>query len=312
MPQYRNLLPQLDGRAFLTDGGLETTLVFHEGLELPCFAAFPLVCTEEGRTTLTQYFQPYLGLARKYGLGLILDTPTWRANPDWGRQLGFDAQALANVDRAAIDYLKELRRQHSHGGLPLVLNGVIGPRGDGYRIETTMTAAEAAMYHAPQVQAFRDSEADMVSAVTMTSAEETIGIAHAAKAADMPIVVSFTVETDGQLPSGQALGSAIEEADAATGAYPAYYMINCAHPTHFEHVLVGDAGWLGRIRGLRANASRKSHAELDAASELDIGEPQELGQDYARLCARLPNLRVFGGCCGTDHRHLTAICDACL
>lgn len=312
MPRYRNLLPQLDGHTFLTDGGLETTLVFHEGLELPCFAAFPLVCTEEGRTTLTRYFQPYLDLAQKHRLGLILDAPTWRANPDWVERLSFDAQLLADVNRAAIAYLEELRRQHAHRGLLLVLNGVIGPRGDGYRIETAMTSAEAAIYHAPQIQAFRDSEADMVSAITMTSVEEAIGIARAARAADMPVVVSFTVETDGRLPSGQALGSAIEEADAATGAYPAYYMINCAHPTHFEHVLIGDAGWLDRIRGLRANASQKSHAELDAASELDIGEPQELGQHYASLRARLRNLSVLGGCCGTDHRHLAAICDVCL
>jgi S-methylmethionine-dependent homocysteine/selenocysteine methylase len=312
MPRYRTLLPQLDGRAFLTDGGLETALLFHENLELPCFAAFPLVCTEEGRATLTRYFQPYLDLAQRHGMGLILDAPTWRANPDWGERLGFQAGALADVNRGAIAYLDELRSEHVRSGIPLVLNGVIGPRGDGYRAETSMTAADAAAYHAPQVQAFRESEADMVSAITMTSAEEAIGIARAAQAADMPVVVSFTVETDGRLPSGQSLGSAIEGVDAATGTYPAYYMINCAHPAHFAHVLLEDDRWLGRIQGLRANASRKSHAELDAASELDVGDPTELGRQYADLRARLPNLNVLGGCCGTDHRHLAAICEACL
>ncbi|ACK81045.1 homocysteine S-methyltransferase family protein [Methylorubrum extorquens] len=312
MPRYRTALPQLDGHVFLTDGGLETTLVFHEGLELTCFAAFPLVCTEEGRDKLTHYFQPYLDLAEERQLGFILDTPTWRANPDWGAQLGFTGQALTDVSRAAVTYLEGLRRRHAHSGLPIVLNGVIGPRGDGYKIETSLTAAEAATYHGPQIQAFRDTEADMVSAITMTSVEEAIGIAWAAQTAGMPVVISFTVETNGRLPSGQALGSAIEEADGTTGAYPAYYMINCAHPTHFKAVLVGNAPWLNRIRGLRANASAKSHAELDVASELDIGDPQELGLHYADLCARLRSLKILGGCCGTDRRHVAAICDACL
>jgi S-methylmethionine-dependent homocysteine/selenocysteine methylase len=311
MPLYRSQLPQLD-RVFMTDGGLETTLVFLEGIDLPCFAAFPLVLTVEGRTALTRYFRPYLELAQRHGTGIVLDAPTWRANADWGEKLGFDAEALAAANRAAIDFVADLRTRYAAPESPVVLNGVIGPRGDGYRIEGAMSAAEAHAYHASQMAAFRDSEADMVSAITMTYAEEAIGIALAARERGLPAVVSFTLETDGRLPSGQDLGAAIAQTDATTGGYPVYYMVNCAHPRHFEDALADGAPWLERIRGIRANASEKSHAELDAATELDIGDPLALGQDYARLRRKLTRLCVVGGCCGTDHRHVAAICKECL
>ena len=312
MPRYRDALPQTADRPFLTEGGLETTLIFHEGLDLPCFAAFPLVLTEEGRAILARYFRPYLDLAAAHGTGLILDAPTWRANTDWGARLGFDADALAHVNRTAIDLLAGLRDGVGEPPGPLVLNGVVGPRGDGYRVDAEMSPVEAATYHGPQIEAFRGSEADMVSAVTLTYAAEAVGIARAAQAAAMPLVLSFTVETDGRLPSGQSLKAAIEETDAATGGYPAYYMINCAHPLHFEGALPAGAPWLDRLGGLRANASTKSHAELDAATELDTGDPSDLGRRYAALRGRLRQLRVLGGCCGADHRHVGAICEACL
>jgi S-methylmethionine-dependent homocysteine/selenocysteine methylase len=312
MSQYRNLLPQLSGRPFLTEGGIGTTLLFHEKIDLPCFAHFPLLLTEEGRATLARFFEPYLELAKSYRVGMILDTPTWRANTDWGAKLGYDAEALAEVNRTAVRFLDALRRRHAQAGLPLVLNGVIGPRGDGYTAGAAMTAEQGAAYHRPQIEVFQDSEADMVSALTLTFVEEAIGIAMAARAVKMPVAISFTLGTDGRLPSGQTLGSAIDETDAATGSYPAYYMINCAHPLHFEPVLDDGARWLERIRGIRANASTKSHGELDAASDLDIGDPHDLGRRYAALRGRLPNLNVLGGCCGTDHRHIAAICEACL
>ena len=311
MPLYRNALPQLSGRPFLTDGGLETTLVFLEGVELPCFAAFPLLGTEAGRSRLLRFFEPYIEIAKRYQAGMILDTPTWRANPDWGMQLGLDSDALAEVNREAIKFVAALRHRHAADDLPLVLNGVIGPRGDGYRPEAAMSVNQAADYHRPQVEVFAAGEADMVSAVTMTSVAEAVGVVRAAQAAGMPVVISFTLETDGRLPSGQTLGSAVRQTDAATEAYPAYYMINCAHPAHFETVLAEQEPWLERLRGLRANASTKSHAELDAATELDIGDPADLARRYAGLRKRLPGLTVLGGCCGTDHRHIAAICEAC-
>ncbi|MBB2964680.1 S-methylmethionine-dependent homocysteine/selenocysteine methylase [Methylobacterium sp. R2-1] len=282
MPLFRSALPQLSGRPFLTDGGLETSLVFLEGTELPCFAAFPLLCSEEGRSRLLRFFEPYIALARRYRAGMILDTPTWRANPDWSARLGFGEAALAEVNREAIRFVTDLRHRYAEANLPLILNGVVGPRGDGYKPEWVMSAAAAADYHRVQIEVFAASEADMVSAVTMTSVAEAVGIVRAARVVGLPAVISFTLETDGRLPSGQVLGSAIRETDAATDAYPAYYMINCAHPAHFETVLAEQEPWLEWLRGLRANASTKSHAELGAATELDIGDPPGSGAPLRR------------------------------
>ncbi|HEX2555643.1 MAG TPA: homocysteine S-methyltransferase family protein [Microvirga sp.] len=311
MTRYRHALPQLSRGPFITDGGLETTLVFLEGIDLPCFAAFPLVLTEEGRGQLTRYFAPYLAEAARRGAGIVLDTPTWRANADWGAKLGYGPDWLSEVNRLSVEYVASLRDAHEPLTGPIVINGVVGPRGDGYQVGATMDPVEAERYHALQAEAFRDGAADMMSAITMTYAGEAIGIARAARGCGLPVAISFTLETDGRLPSGQSLKDAIAQTDAATGGYPAYYMINCAHPEHFEAILDGGA-WLDRIGGLRANASRKSHAELDAATELDIGDPAELGGQYRALRTSLRRLCVLGGCCGTDHRHIRAICEACL
>jgi S-methylmethionine-dependent homocysteine/selenocysteine methylase len=302
-------LPQLDGGVFLTDGGIETTLIFHEGLDLPLFAAFVLLKDEEGTEALRRYYEPYLALARERGLGFVLESPTWRASPRWAAELGYTAEELDGLNREAIALMEELR-DGEDGGAPVVISGCIGPQDDGYSPESELSAAEAQEYHSTQIGTFAGTAADMVCAVTLTYADEATGIARAAQAAGVPAAISFTVETDGRLPSGQGLGEAIEQVDADTDGAPAYYMINCAHPTHFEEVLDGSAGWAGRIRGIRANASTKSHAELDESDELDEGDPDDLGPRYAALRDRLPNLNVLGGCCGTDHRHVCAVRDA--
>ena len=307
-PRMLSSLPQLSSdRVFLTDGGLETTIVFHSGIDLPAFAAFPLLADESGRATLRDYFERYLAVAREQATGFVLDTATWRSNPDWGAELGYDAAALDRVNRDAVAFARELRDGAGHSPAPIVVNGVVGPRGDGYVVDALMPAEEAQAYHSAQVGSFAAAGADMVSAITMTYAGEAIGIARAAAAAGIPAAISFTVETDGRLPSGQPLGEAIAEVDTATDASPAYYMINCAHPSHFAGVLETGGEWLDRIAGLRANASSMSHAELDEADELDEGDPAELGADYAALRPRLRNVSVLGGCCGTDERHVAAV-----
>ena len=298
-------LPQTAGdRLFLTDGGLETTLVFHRGIDLPLFAAFPLLDSGEGRAALRDYFAPYLELAAERGAGFVLDTPTWRASADWAPQLGYDLAGLARVNRDAIAFAQELRDAAGGSPAPIVVNGVIGPRGDGYVAGDQMTAEAAAAYHALQAEAFAAAGADMLTAVTMTYAEEADGVARAAAAARLPCAISFTVETDGRLPSGQELGAAIAAVDAATDGGPAYYMVNCAHPSHFAHVLEGLGDTAARIGGLRVNASSKSHAELDEATELDEGDPAALRGEHAALLAQLPAVSVLGGCCGTDARHV--------
>jgi len=312
MSRYRDALPQLGDRPFLADGGIETTLSFLEGLELPCFATFTLLDSAEGRAALEKYFRTYIDLALRHDAGLVLETPTWRANPDWGAKLGYDHAALAEASRAAAAQLDALRSPLGPDQPPVVVSGCIGPRGDGYVADETMSAEQAERYHALQAEAFADSPADMLGAITMNYVEEAEGIARAAGAAGMPVAISFTVETDGRLPTGQPLGEAIEQVDAASGGHPAYYMLNCAHPSHFDAALDPAAPWAARLRGLRANASRMSHAELDAAEELDLGDPEALGAEYAALRERLPQLSVLGGCCGTDERHIDRIARACL
>jgi S-methylmethionine-dependent homocysteine/selenocysteine methylase len=304
-------LPQLSGdRVFLTDGGLETCMIFHHGLDLPHFASFKLLEHEQGRAALRDYFSRFLEVAREHGAGFIVDTPTWRANPDWAALLGYDAAALDRVNREAVAFAREIREQHGETDAPVLVDGVVGPRGDGYVAGKMMSAADAQDYHAAQVRSLAEAGADMVSAITMTYAEEAVGIARAAAAAGIPVAISFTVETDGRLPSGQPLGDAIAQVDRETGGSVAYYMVNCAHPSHFEHVLAEGGAWLGRIAGLRANASALSHAELDEAEELDEGDPEALGAGYAALRTHLRNVNVLGGCCGTDQRHVAAVAAA--
>ena len=312
MSKYRNQLPQLSDRLFLTDGGLETTLIFHEGVDLPHFASFDLMKSKAGIAKLRAYYARYITMAKDARLGFILEAHTWRANPDWAAKLGYSREALAGVNRASIELLADIRRQYEAPQTPIVISGNIGPRGDGYKVGSAMSAKEAADYHGEQIAVFRETEADMVSGFTLNYVEEAIGIVRAAKTARMPVVISFTVETDGKLPSGQALKDAIEQVDRETSNAPAYFMLNCAHPTHFSGALKRGEPWVSRLRGIRANASKRSHAELDASPDLDIGDPAELGAHYRDLRARFGHVNVLGGCCGTDHRHVSEICLACV
>jgi S-methylmethionine-dependent homocysteine/selenocysteine methylase len=306
---YRQALPQLGGAVCVTDGGMETVLHFHRGIDLPCFASFPLLATPDGTEELRRYFDPYVALAAERGLTAVLDTPTWRANADWGAKLGYDADGLAQVNREAVALLERVRAE---ADARVVVSGCLGPRDDAYRPATQMTTDEAERYHTAQVASLSDTAADLITALTLTYPEEAIGILWAARRREVSVVIAFTVETDGRLPNGMALGEAIEQVDAETDGEAAYFMINCAHPAHFAGALEDGASWVERLGGLRANASRKSHAELDESEELDEGDPAELAERHRELHPRLPNVSVVGGCCGTDHRHVAAIADAWL
>jgi S-methylmethionine-dependent homocysteine/selenocysteine methylase len=310
--KYRNNLPQLSGNPFLTDGGIETTLIYLEGMELPHFAAFHLLQDDNGREALRRYYRRYASIATSYKVGFILESPTWRANRDWGSKLGYDRESLAKANRMAIELLSDIRNRYENESSPMVISGCIGPRGDGYSPSNPMSVDESEQYHSEQIKTFANTDADMVTAITMNYAEEAEGIVRAAKQAGMPVAVSFTVETDGLLPTGQSLESVITRLDQVTDSAPAYYMINCAHPNHFEAVLSDNKPWLDRISGLRANASSASHKELDQATELDDGNPVELANHYGQLMNRLKHLNVLGGCCGTDHRHIQEIAKVCI
>lgn len=293
----------------LTDAGLETVLVFEDGIDLPEFAAFPLVDTDEGRAALKRYYTPFLELALDRGVPLVLSTPTWRANPDWGAALGYDADALDAINRRSVAFVEGLRDEAP--GVEVAIEGLIGPRSDGYAPTLIMDADEAEQYHAVQIGTFADAGCDQVAALTLGYPDEAIGVVRAAKAAGVPVVIGFTVETDGRLPNGDSIADAIAAVDDATDGAALGYMINCAHPTHFAHALP-EGGSRNRIIALRANASTRSHAELDEADELDAGDPNDLAERYVALRESLPGLEVLGGCCGTDIRHVTAIADAWL
>jgi S-methylmethionine-dependent homocysteine/selenocysteine methylase len=308
--RHRAALPQLGGELFLTDGGIETSMIALEGLELQEFAVFPLLAEPDGERALRRYFSSYVDIARRHRVGLILEAATWRASADWGARLGLTRAAVAEANRKAIRLLEEFRGTEEADDLPIVISGCVGPRSDGYDSAEAMSADEAEAYHAEQLEVLASTAADMAGALTLTYAEEATGIARAAARAGLPVAISFTVETDGRLASGATLRAAVEAVDAATAAYPSYYMVNCAHPSHFATALVAGEPWVARVRGLRANASRLSHAELDALDAPDAGDPEELGHEYAALKRRLPHLNVFGGCCGTDRRHLEHIAAA--
>jgi S-methylmethionine-dependent homocysteine/selenocysteine methylase len=295
----------------LTDAGLETVLVFEEGFELPQFAAFPLVDSDDGRAALRRYYEAFLELARDRNVPFVLSAPTWRASSDWGRLLGYEGDDLAAVNRRAVAFVEEMRSEVLGPAerSDVVVEACIGPRSDAYLPTLVMDATEAERYHSVQLRTLAETGCAQASALTLTYADEAIGIVRAATAAELPVVVGFTVETDGRLPSGDSIEEAIVAVDEATDGAAEFFMLNCAHPTHFDDALPeGDSR--RRIRGLRANASTRSHAELDEADELDSGDPADLARRYVDLRGELPELEVLGGCCGTDIRHVTAICDA--
>jgi homocysteine S-methyltransferase len=307
-PQTR-ALPQLHGTRFVTDGGMETDLIFHHGVDLPDFAAFPLLDTAGGRALLTRYYDGYATIAQRAGAGLMLESATWRANPDWGTRLGYSAADLTRVNTAAITLLAGLRERYAATLAigPVLVSGMIGPRSDGYTASGRLDPQEAADYHGPQLEAFAAAGADLATALTLADVPEAIGIVQAARAAGLPVAISFTVETSGRLPSGATIADAITAVDAT--AAPDYYLINCAHPAHIRTGLNQPGTWIDRIAGIRANASLKSHAELDDAEDLDEGDIAAFAAAQADLTAALPALTILGGCCGTDHRHVAALWD---
>lgn len=293
----------------LVDAGLETELIFEHGIELPGFATFTLRDKPECVKIMDNYSRKFLELARDNNAGFILESDTWRANPHWGKELGYSASELEQINKQAIDNIDKLKHEYENDVELILLSGCIGPRFDGYVVGKMMEPDEAKEFHQVQISSLAKAGADLITAYTITNTNEALGMVQAAKEEDIPVVISFTLETDGALPSGESLPSAINKIDQVTGEYPAYYMINCAHPTHFIKQIDNDEDWRLRIKGIRANASTKSHAELDNSTELDAGDRHDLANWHQTLKKHLPNLMVYGGCCGTDISHVRSICE---
>ena len=294
---------------FMTDGGLETDLIFNHGIDLPEFAAFDLLKNKEGKEVLRKYYLDYLNISKQKCSGFILEAPTYRANPDWALKIGYSLESLDAVNKTAVRELEKLRSDYENESFKIAISVCIGPRGDGYSPTNKMSVEMAEEYHSAQIKSIVDTNADFISALTMNYNEEAIGIVKAAKKNNIPVVISYTLETDGTLPSGETLEAAIITLDKKTDNYVSYFMINCAHPNHFASILDPNSKWTNRIKGLRANASNKSHSELNESETLDIGDKEQLAREYQNLKLLLPNLSIIGGCCGTDHTHLKEICE---
>jgi S-methylmethionine-dependent homocysteine/selenocysteine methylase len=295
------LLDRQGVAGWVTDGGLETDLLFQRGIDLPEFAAFPLVPDPATAAVLVSYYRDYAAIAESASAGLVLESPTWRANSDWGRQLGYDAAQLDAVNREAVQLLRrfasDLDLEH------VLISGVVGPRGDGY-IAAGRSADAAAEYHVAQVASLADEGVDVVHAMTLSEPAEAIGVVRAARQAGVPVAVSFTVETDGRLPDGTPLRDAVASVDEA--AAPDWFGVNCAHPTHIRPALDG-GDWQRRLRSYRPNASTLTHAELDVMEELDTGDVDLLVRESRELRDLLPLLSIVGGCCGTDASHVASM-----
>lgn len=286
---------------WVTDGGLETDLIFNQGVDLPGFASFPLVEDAEGIRLLERYYAGYAAVAAAAGAGLLVETPTWRSNTDWGRVLGYAPSDLDRINQAAVALARAVANR---SGLDRTrVSGVVGPRGDGY-LAGGEDPDEAADYHAAQVHAFGKAGADLVHAMTMTGPAEGIGVVRAARDAGLPVAVSFTVETDGRLPDGSTLAATLARVEAEAPAD--WYGVNCAHPTHLLPGLDGGS-WQSRLTFFRPNASTLSHAELDEMEVLDPGDLGLLASSAGGLRDQVPTIGVVGGCCGTDSRHVAAL-----
>lgn len=305
MDTLPSALPHLAGYQTVTDGGLETELIFMDGIDLPEMAAFPLLETEVGRERITRYYDDYAAIAAAAGAALLLETPTWCANVDRAAPLGYDAERLRQINTYAVEFMQEQRRKYLPDVPVIAVSGMVGPRGDGYVSSGAVDPEEARAYHLTQIATFAEAGADCTSALTIPEVGEAIGIVMAAREVGLPVGISLTVETDGTLHDGTPLGVALDRIQET--APPDWFMVNCAHPNHIEAALQHGGEWVGLLRGLRCNASKQSHAELDESEVLDAGDPKEFAEDHKRMRTLFPELTLIGGCCGTDARHVAAI-----
>ncbi len=291
-------LPHETDRKFLVYAGTGTDLIFNHGVELPGFASFPLLENPETRAILAQQMRDLVELSADMGLGCILDAPTWMANADRAAPLGYDAERLRAVNKDGVALMEEVRQ--GSGRDDVLVSACIGPRYDPYADIPPISVGQARAYHNAQLSALKETSVDLVTGYTFNRTGEAAGCILASQDIGLPIIMSLVVETDGCLADGTPLIDAIDQIEAQTDGSALFYMVNCAHPTHFADVIKAHP----RLKGVVANASSCSHAELDEAEELDDGDPVQLGQEIAAAMRDNPSIQVFGGCCGTDMRHL--------
>ena len=304
--KYRGNLPQLNGHDMTTTGAMETWLQYIDGFELQHFCFFDLLNNPKAVVALRDFHRKIIEAVLPYGFGALVEGLHYRASRDWGELIGYSKEGLKEINIRGIEFYRDLANEYETDENPMLVGGVIGPRGDAYDVGRTPDAAEAEDYHAEQIETFKLAGADLVTAATFSSVEEAIGITRAAEATDMPIVISFYAKNEGCLEGGETMGEAVEQVDAATNAAPVYYMINCCHPTEFAPALE-QIDWTGRLGGFMPNAVAMEKLSLCTLGHLEDGDPEELGVQMGELAARFQHIHVWGGCCGTDSRHLGQI-----
>jgi len=298
---------QRPGVFYLAEGGQETEIMYRHGYDLPEFAMYPLLENPAAMADLKAMYARVLDAAAENGVNTILSGLDYRASPDWGAKLGYSRSALSDALQQCIAFLREVARPYEGQIDEILIGGIIGPRGDAYALNRTITAEEAEDYHGFQLGVLKSAKVDVVNAMTFNNIPEAVGVARAAAREGLPLGLGFTLTGDNRLKSGSSLKEAIESVDAAAGnAKPDYYGINCSHPLEFEPALEpGD--WIKRLRSLRPNASAKDKIDLCKIGHLEDGDPVELGRQMGDLARRYPHIDIWGGCCGTWSPHLGEI-----
>tara|TARA_R110002074_G_scaffold203294_2_gene371174 strand:+ start:1454 stop:2410 length:957 start_codon:yes stop_codon:yes gene_type:complete len=304
--KYRNNLPQLAGHDMTTQGGTWTWLQYVDGFELKHFCGFDLLNDPRGVVALRDYHRKIIEAVIPFQFGILLEGIHYRASRDWGKLIGYSREGLKEINIRGVEFYRDLANEYESDSNPIPISGVIGPQGDAYDTGITPEAAEAEDYHSEQIETLKQAGADLITGATFSGVEEAIGITRAAKALEMPIVISFITNSDGRLDGGETMREAVEKVDAATNNAPAYYMINCGHPTEFESALE-EKDWTKRLGGFMPNAVAMEKLSLCSLGHLEDGNPEELGIQMGEIATRFPHIHVWGGCCGTDSRHLGQI-----
>lgn len=295
-----------EGRFYLSEGGTETEFMYKHGFELPHFAIFPLLDNPDAVSKLREMFRSYLDVAAKHEVCALMGGLDYRASPDWGELLGYSPAGLADANMQSIEFLREIAGEYSSQIPETLIQGLIGPRGDAYERNETITENEAEDYHAVQLETLKEADVDLALAITFNNIPESVGVARAAAKIGIPLGISLSLDSSSKLNSGQSLSEAITMIDKATDQSPEFYSINCSHPLEFEPAIEpGD--WVNRIRGVRPNASKMDKMALCQLGHLEEGDPVELGVLCGDLARRYPHMDIWGGCCGTWDKHLNEI-----
>jgi len=306
MVKHTTFPPQNRGRFYLTEGGTETELMYKHGFELPHFAMFPLLDNPKAVSKMREMFRSYLDVAAEHDFCALMGGLDYRASPDWGDLLGYSPASLSDANLQSIEFLRELANEYSSQVPEILIQGLIGPRGDAYERNETISENEAEDYHSVQLETLKKANVDSALAITFNNIPESVGVARAAAKIGVPLAISLTLDSNSKLHSGPSLADAITAIDEQTNQAPEYFLINCSHPLEFEPAIEpGD--WIQRVRGVRPNASKMDKMALCQIGYLEDGDPEELGRLCGDLARQYPHMDIWGGCCGTWDNHLNEI-----